>query len=67
MTGVKECRRVGLGLYMNGKGTNCLSLGECVWCDVCKEAMGRSTETESETEEEEDEIEGSEMDIEKHE
>jgi RecQ family ATP-dependent DNA helicase len=75
MAGIKECRRVGLGLYMDGKGTNCLSLGDCVWCDVCEEAMGKSTETESESEseiEDEDEIEGSEiegseMDIEEHE
>jgi len=73
VAGVKECRRVGLGLYMDGKSTNCLGLGECVWCDVCKEAMGRSTETESEIEDEDEseiglsEIEGSEMDIEEHE
>ena len=48
--GVKECRRVGLGLYMDGKGTNCLSLGECVWCDVCEEAMGITTESENDSE-----------------
>ena len=40
--GVKECRRIGLGLYMDGKGTNCLSLGECVWCDICSELMTMS-------------------------
>ena len=51
-----------LDLYMDGKGTNCLSLGDCIWCDVCKEAMGKSTETESESETEyEDEMEGSEI------
>jgi len=48
--GIKECRGVGLGLYMDGKGTNCLSLRNCVLCDVCEEAMDKTTETESETE-----------------
>ena len=68
--GVKECRRVGLGLYMDGKGTNCLSLGECIWCDICKEAMARS-ESESEgigsemdVQDDGSELEGSEMDVE---
>ena len=59
--GVRECRRVGLGSYMDGQGTNCLSLGECVWCDICNEAMGESTESE-----EEGEAVGSEMDIQEH-
>jgi superfamily II DNA helicase RecQ len=68
--GVKECRRVGLDLYMDGKSTNCLSLGECVWCDICEEAMARS-ESESEgigsemdVQDDDSELEGSEMDVE---
>jgi helicase-like protein len=70
--GIKECRGVGLGLYMDGKGTNCLSLRNCVLCDVCEEAMGKTTETESENEgrlqsesdnESESETRGYEMDI----
>src|SRR6266511_1195149 len=70
--GIKECRRVGLGLYMDGKGMNCLSLGDCVWCDVCEEAMGKSTESESENEavsdgEGEIEEEECEMDVEGYE
>jgi len=65
VAGVKECRRMGLGLYMDGKGTNCLSLGGCIWCDVCEEAMGKSTEIESESESgTEVEREGSEMNVE---
>ena len=74
VAGVKECRRVGLGLYMDGKGMNCLSLGKCVWCDVCEEAMGKSTESESENKavseyevESESETEGSKMDVEEQE
>jgi superfamily II DNA helicase RecQ len=63
--GVKECRRVGLGLYMDGKGSNCLSLGDCVWCDVCKEAMEKSTDSESESDGSEgtNEVDGSEMEV----
>ena len=68
MAGVKECRRVGLGLYMDRKGTNCLSMGDCVLCDICEEVMGKSTESESENEgvseheiEGESEAEGNEM------
>lgn len=61
VNGVKECRRVGLGLHMDGKAANCLSLGDCVWCDVCKEAMGKASETEDgdeRDEEDEDNIYG---------
>lgn len=71
VNGTKECRRVGLGSYMDGHGTNCLSLRNCVLCDVCEEAMDKVTEIESEdetrgqtvAEEGEDEDGGSEMDI----
>ena len=41
-----ECRRLVKGEYMDGKGVNCLSLKECVWCDVCKAAMGTVEEKE---------------------
>jgi hypothetical protein len=73
--GLRECRRVGLGSYMDGRGTNCLSLGECVWCDICNEAMGENTKSEDESEgvgsemdmqEHVSESEGSEMDMEEY-
>jgi hypothetical protein len=61
---VKKCRRMGLSLYMDGKGTNCLSLGDCVWCDVCKEVMENDTESENMIEIEKNiEIRRSEMDV----
>jgi len=69
VNGMKECRRIGLGSYMDGHGTNCLSLRNCVLCDICEEAMDKITEVESEDETreqnvaEEDEDDGSEMDI----
>lgn len=68
MAGIKECRRIGLGLYLDGKGTNCLSLGDCVWCDVCDEMMEKSSGSENESGmRSEDELEssngGMEMDI----
>ena len=50
MNGVKQCRRVGLGSHMDGIGTNCLSMRDCVLCDICEEAMDKITEIESEGE-----------------
>jgi len=59
VSGVKECRRVGLGLYMDGNGTNCLSLRDCILCDICEKAMGQSTDSETGTD-----LEVEEMDLE---
>ena len=73
---MKECRRVSLGSYMDGHGTNCLCLRHCVLCDVCKKAMNNISEIESEdeveqmvieNEDEEGENEGREMDIDSYE
>lgn len=64
--GMKECRRVGLGSYMDGHGMNCLSLRKCVLCDVCEEAMDKITEIESEDERQDPDVgedDGSEVDI----
>lgn len=33
-----------------GRVRNFLSLGECVWCDICNETMGESTKPEEESE-----------------
>jgi len=34
-----QCRQLGLAMYMDGKGTNCVSIKDCVWCDVCRREM----------------------------
>lgn len=55
--GEKECRRLGLNVHMDGKGKSCLSLRECVWCDVCSEAMRMTSDEEDRVNEEVEENE----------
>jgi superfamily II DNA or RNA helicase len=38
------CRRLGIGVYLNGAGVDCISLPGCQWCDRCEEACGRVEE-----------------------
>ena len=34
------CRRLAIGLYLNGSGVDCLSLKGAEWCDRCDDACG---------------------------
>jgi superfamily II DNA or RNA helicase len=38
------CRRLGIGVYLNGAGVDCISLPGSQWCDRCEEACGRVEE-----------------------
>jgi hypothetical protein len=38
------CRRLGIGVYLNDAGVDCISLPGCQWCDRCEEACGRVEE-----------------------
>lgn len=38
------CRRLGIGVYLNGCGVDCVSLPGCQWCDRCEEACSRVEE-----------------------
>ena len=35
----RRCRRLGLAMQMDGRGTNYVLTLDCIWCDVCRSKL----------------------------